>query len=132
MVAPANFKGPVVSAVPPALSMYVFRVTVVSVLDALRFEANIDLGFHTWRCGQQCRLAGLAVTDAHSPEEGLLALRDLIDNKSIVVQVVSDASYGEDALVKAWVSDENGKSVSINSFMVEKKLAIKAKEEQTP
>lgn len=119
--------GLIVSAVPPALSLYCYRATVVGVLDAIRFEANVDFGFHTWRCGQQFRLAGLDING--NADEGVRALRGLIDNKSIVLQILKDASYGQDALAKAWVTEDNGKTVSVNSFMIDKKLVARAKEE---
>lgn len=92
--APLN-ANPYDSRIPTRADRYTYTAKVLRVIDGDTIEADIDLGFHTWRRAERLRLARIDApeTRGDSRERGLAAkkwLQELIEDKWLIVRTVAD------------------------------------------
>lgn len=84
----------------PTEPAYLYRASVVRVVDGDTIDVDIDLGFYTWIKKQRIRLVGI---DAPEPKgetkvEGLAStafLTDLIDGKEIILRTYKGKDGGD-------------------------------------
>jgi endonuclease YncB( thermonuclease family) len=86
--------------VPSTEDRYTYMAKVVRVIDGDTIEADIDLGFHTWRRGERLRLARINAPEPKggTRQKGLESaqwLRERIQGKWVVIRTIADRK-GED------------------------------------
>ena len=87
--------------IPTRSDRYTYTAQIIRVIDGDTVEADIDLGFHTWRRGIDLRLARV---DAPEPktdtrEAGLAAtewLRKRVEGKWLIIRTIADRKGQED------------------------------------
>lgn len=115
---------------PPVLSLYVYRATVLHIVDGDTVDLSIDLGMGIWIRSERIRLLGINAPELKgATKEAAMASRnkliELIDGKSVIIQTVKDEheKYGR-LLARIWVNDAKGESVFVNDYMVENNFAV--------
>ncbi len=88
---------PYESRVPTKADRYTYSAKVLRVIDGDTVEADIDLGFHTWRRAERLRLARIDAPEIRggSREKGFAAkkwLSELIEGQWLIVRTVADKS----------------------------------------
>ena len=109
--------------------IYHYKAHVVYVYDGDSVTVDIDLGFNTWMRNQKIRFYGIDTPELRGEErqDGLIArdrLRDLIDDKEIIIKSYKDKSgkYGR-WLATIFIQNENGDYTNINDLLLNEGLA---------
>ncbi|TDL88027.1 thermonuclease family protein [Meridianimarinicoccus aquatilis] len=71
----------------PDCGLYIYRAEIARVIDGDTVEANIDLGFNTWRHNEHLRLVGIDTPERGKPgaTEATQALRDRIEGRTLYI-----------------------------------------------
>lgn len=102
IAAAARAAGPAAAeSVPLGCGLYAYPAEIVRVIDGDTVEADIDLGFSTWRRGERLRLDGVDAPEIRGAtrEAGLAAaaaLRARIEGRALVICTLRDRTekYG--------------------------------------
>lgn len=115
---------PAAAAAASDCGLHEYRARIVRVVDGDTVEADVALGFNTWRRGERLRLVGI---DAPEPrgetraagERATDALRRRIEGRELVICTVADRadSFGR-YLVRIYDGAE-----AVNDWLIEKGLA---------
>jgi micrococcal nuclease len=115
----------------PEESLYHYRATVTDVYDGDTVTVDLDLGFHVWVRGEKIRLAHIDAPELkrETQAEGKASadfLRDLVLNKSVIIQTIKSPSGGDKQekygryLGVIWLD-----GVNVNELLVSKGYAIR-------
>ena len=114
------------TSVPPC-GLYFYKAEIVRVIDGDSVEADIDLGFNTWRRGENLRLARINAPEVKgdSREEGLKSaaeLRALIEGQSLFICTIKDeqGKFGR-YLVEVFTGANHR---NVNDWMLNKGFAV--------
>lgn len=109
--------------------IYHYKAQVVYVYDGDSVTVDIDLGFNIWMRNQKIRFYGIDTPELRGEErpDGLIArdrLRDLIDDKEIIIKSYKDKSgkYGR-WLATIFIEEEDGTYTNINDLLLNEGLA---------
>ena len=113
------------SDVPPC-GLYIYKAEITRVIDGDTVEADIDLGFNTWRRGEHLRLARIDAPEVKGDERkaGLAskaALAKRIEGRELFICTIKDeqGKFGR-YLVEIYDGPENE---NVNDWMVREGLA---------
>lgn len=111
---------------------YVYYANIIKAYDADTVTADIDLGFHTWRKGENLRLYGIDAPEVRgkSKPEGIAArnwLRSQILGKRIIIKTIKHkgrmrGKYGR-YLAELYIK-KDGKCVNLNDALVSRGMAV--------
>ncbi len=114
----------------PTEPAYLYKATVVRVVDGDTVDVDIDLGFYTWIKKQRIRMVGI---DAPEPrgegkEAGIAAtafLKNLIEGKEIIIRTIK-AKDGGDSRGKygRWLGRLFINGLDVNQHMIDAGHAI--------
>ncbi len=114
----------------PTEPAYLYKATVVRIVDGDTVDVDIDLGFYTWIKKQRIRMVGI---DAPEPrgegkKEGLAAtayLKNLVEGKEIIIQTIKGRDGGDSrGKYGRWLGRLFINGLDVNRHMIEAGHAI--------
>lgn len=106
--------------------LYVYKAKIVRVVDGDTVDADVDLGFHTWRREERLRLARVNAPEPRGAGkvEGLKSkqwLKDRVEGREVLIRTIKDRKekYGR-YLVEIFFE-----GVNINDELLAKGFAVR-------
>lgn len=107
------------------VGLFVYRATLVRVVDADTIRADVDLGFRVVMRNQSLRLAGIDAPEVRGPDatkgrESKRALISFLGDDEMVVKTQKDKSgkYGR------WLADVYVRDMHVNKWLVDNGYAV--------
>jgi len=112
-------------AVAKNCGLYEYKARIVNVVDGDTVDADIDLGFNTWRINERLRLSGINAPEPRGAQkvEGLQSKNELIKrilDREVTICTIKDRTgkYGR-YLATIYLGE-----ININEWLVENGFAV--------